>query len=111
MRFYLFIALTQLAVAPAHAHGEEVLVSLYAQAIAVVACFVGLQFVPVAKPHRLSGSIACIAGVVLAEFVVSNVPYNDNRAVITIAMVIFPILAAAGSVLIGRASAKRKAKT
>jgi len=111
MRLHLFIALTLLAVAPAHAHGEEILVSFYAQAIAVAACFVGLQIVPVAKPHRLSGSIACIAGVVLAEFVVSNVPYNDNRVVITMAMVILPIMAAAGSVLIGRASANRKAKT
>ena len=112
MHFQRLITLTLLAVSPvAHAHGEEVLVSFYAQAIAVVVCFAGLQFLPVARPHRLVGSIACIAGVVLAEFVISDVPYNDNRVVITIAMIVLPIMLTAGAVLIGMANAKRKAKT
>ena len=112
MRLRLLITLTLLAVAPvAHAHGEEVLVSFYAQAIAVVMCFAGLQFLPVARPHRVVGSIVCVAGVMLAEFVVSDVSYNDNRVVITIVMVVLPIMLTTGSVLIGMANTKRKAKT
>jgi phosphate/sulfate permease len=95
----------------AQAHGEEILVSFYAQAIAVVACFAGLQFLPVARPHRIVGVIACLAGVVFAEIAVSNVPYSDNRIAITIAMVIIPILATFASVFLGRANAKRKQRT
>lgn len=106
------VILTLLAISPvANAHGEEFLVSLYAQAISAVVCLAGLQFLPVARPHRLLGSIACIAGVMLAEFVVSDVPYDDNRVVITIAMIALPITLAAGAVVIGMASTKRKART
>ena len=104
---FMLLAISQAA----QAHGEEILVSFYAQAIAVVACFAGLQFSPVARPYRLIGVIACVAGVMLAEFAVSEVPYNDNRIAITIAMVITPIIATVGALLIGRANAKRKQRT
>ena len=96
-----------LAVAPfAHAHGEDILVSFYAQAIAVVVCFAGLQLLPAARAHRLFGFIACIAGVVVADFAVSDITYNDNRIVITIAMVVTPIISTAGGVLVARAYAR-----
>ena len=111
MRYRLSVLFILLSAAPlAHAHGEEILVSFYAQAIVVVACFAGLQFLSIARPHRLAGAIACIAGVVFAELSVSNIPYNDNRILITIAMIVAPIIATVGFVLIGRAYAKRKKK-
>ena len=112
MRHRSVILLMLLAIAPfAQAHGEEVLVSFYAQAIAVIACFACLQLLPVARPHRLAGLIAGVAGVVIVELAVADIPYHDNRMAITIAMVIVPVLATVSAVLIGRANGKRKQRT
>ena len=104
--------LVLLGAAPfAQAHGEEVLVSFYAQAIAVIACFACLQLLPVARPHRLAGLIAAVAGVVIVEFSVADIPYQDHRMAITVAMVTVPILSTVCAVLIGTANAKRKQRT
>jgi hypothetical protein len=85
-----FISTSQLA----HAHGEEVLVSIYAELASIALC-VGLLLVwRRAKPYRLIGVVACLIGLIVQNWAVSDIPYMQRRNVITAAGFIVPVVAA-----------------
>ena len=86
----------------AHAHGEEVLVSFYAQAITVTVVLLSLRFVPGLRLHWVAGVAGCIAGVVASWLVTADLPYMQNQLIITAVAVITPPVVAALSVYVAR---------
>lgn len=78
-------------VAPAYAHGEQILVSFYAQAIAVAAVLLSLRLFSAFRAHWVAGLSGCFAGVVVSWFVTGNMPYMENQALITIIGIMLPI--------------------
>jgi hypothetical protein len=84
-----FISTSQLA----HAHGEEVLTSIYAELASIALC-VGLLFLwRRARPYRLIGVVACIIGLIVENWAVSDIPYMKHRNLITAAGLIVPVVA------------------
>jgi hypothetical protein len=93
--------------APAYAHGEEILLSIYAQVAAVVATLLFVWLVPAVRAHWLAGSAGCIAGVVLAWALTGHLPYMQYRAIFTTVGVLAPIGVAAVCVFLARKNAPR----
>lgn len=88
-RWPCFLALT-LASPLAHAHGEEILTSIFAELTSVVLCLVFLFLHPRAKPYRGIGFFACVAGVVTENWVLADLLYMQYRHLITVAGLIAP---------------------
>ena len=59
----------------AHAHGEDVLISIYAELVSIGLCIAFLFFWPQEKPYRVIGFIGCLAGVVAGNWVFLELPY------------------------------------
>ena len=89
-----FIAASAVA-APAYAHGEQVLVSFYAQAIAVVAVLLSLRLIAAFRAHWVAGFFGCIAGVVVSWLTTASMPYMEHRVLITVLGVLLPAILAA----------------
>ena len=77
----------------AHAHGEEVLTSIYAELASIALCASLLFFWRGAKPYRLIGIVACIIGLVVENWAVSAIPYMKHRNLIAAAGFIVPAAA------------------
>jgi hypothetical protein len=86
----------------AFAHGEDVLATLFAQALAIVASVVA-SFLLLRSRHRTWAGIAgCIAGVILSWTITGDLPYDDNRMFITVLDVALPLLGTLAAVVAAR---------
>jgi hypothetical protein len=83
-----FISTSQLA----HAHGEDVLVSIYAELVSVALCVGVLYLWRRVRRYRRTGVLACIAGLILVNLAFLHTPYDENRELITAAGIIVPIV-------------------
>jgi hypothetical protein len=107
-RLSVFLSLTLLPVA-ALAHGEEVLVAVYGQAIAVAATLLSLWLVPSFRPSRLVGSLACVVGAALAWLVLGPLPFLEHRALISLAAAAAPVILAVAVVYASKHHAANRA--
>lgn len=99
-----FISTSQLA----HAHGEDVLSSIYAELASIALC-AGLLFLwRRAKPYRLIGSVACIIGLVVENWAVSVIPYMKHRNLISAAGFIVPAVATMLAVYVAQRRGRAK---
>ncbi|WP_137746126.1 hypothetical protein [Acidovorax sp. NB1] len=83
----------------AHAHGQEVLAVVYAQAAVVGVCLLLVWWVPGLRAGRWAVALGCGAGVVLAWARVLDLPRQSHAAETMAWMVLSPLLGAAGAVL------------
>jgi hypothetical protein len=88
------IAIVPLAALPvqAYAHGEEVLVTIYAELLTIVFVIVAFRLVPRLRRFWLGGVIACILGVVASCLATAGMPYRENMILITAISVALPLL-------------------
>ena len=82
----------------AHAHGEEVLVSVYAELVSIVLCALVLFTWRRALAHRLIGLAACVGSIVVEHWAVSDLPYMQYRKLITAAGFIVPLAATVSAI-------------
>ncbi|THC45311.1 hypothetical protein [Massilia sp. Mn16-1_5] len=92
----------------AQAHGEEVLVSIYAQLLSVALCVLFLLFWRAARPYRLIGMAACIAGLAVADWALAPVPYTEHQTLVTTVGFVVPIITSLSAVSISRRIVDRK---
>jgi len=76
---------------PAYAHGEELLVSVYSQVAVSVAIAAVLFLTPALRKHIKAGLVGILLGIVVAWFATGNMPFMENRSVITLVDVAFPL--------------------
>ena len=96
--------------APAYAHGEQVLVSFYAQAIAVAAVLVSLRLVSAFRAHWVAGAFGCFVGVVVSWFATLNMPYLANQVLITAVGVVLPVAFAVLCIFAARQAQRAKTR-
>jgi hypothetical protein len=101
-----FVA-TSVLTSSASAHGEEVLLSFYAQAVAVVAVLLCLGLITALREHWAAGTFGCLGGVVTSWLATARVPYMENRAIITVIGVLVPPFLAGLSVYVAHRYASR----
>ena len=91
------IAFVSLALLPplAFAHGQAVLVTIYAELLTIGFVVLFLLVVPKFRSFWLGGTTTCFLGVVGAWLVTSTIPYSDNQILITAISVILPLLSTA----------------
>jgi hypothetical protein len=82
----------------AHAHGEEVLVSVYAQLVSIAACALVLFTWRRALAHRVTGLLACVGSIVVEQWAISGLPYMQYRTLITAAGFIVPLAATVSAI-------------
>ena len=105
----LLIAIGAVFIAfPAHAHGEEVLVSIFAQVASVIAVVLALFAVRAFRSYWIPGLLGCISGTVLSEWATGDMPYRQNAALITAICAGAPIVFTALSVLAAACWAMRR---
>ncbi|EEF25171.1 conserved hypothetical protein, partial [Ricinus communis] len=85
----LFSSVSELA----HAHGEEVLTSIYAELASITLCITLLFIWRRAKRYRLVGAVACMVSVIIENWAVSGVPYMQYRNLVTAVGFIVPMAA------------------
>lgn len=91
------IAFTAMVALPvrACAHGEDVLVTIYAEILTIVLVIAAFLLVPRLRPFWLGGIIACVLGVAASWLATAGMPYRENMIVITAISVVLPLLATA----------------
>jgi hypothetical protein len=100
MRRTLAIAIAATVIAtPAYAHGEDVLVSIYAQGVTVVAATFLLLTIPTFRHHRLCGAVGCIVGLAVSWLMTDDMPYRANHVLITSIGIVSPLSFAGLAVL------------
>lgn len=108
-KFTVAVGLLVLSAA-AEAHGEEVLVSLFAEAVTVLGILLALGVSRPLRAHAGAGVFGCIAGVVLDWHLTGDLPYRENQRLITLLGIAIPLLLSAAFVLLAsRYRAKRGA--
>ena len=100
----VFASVSQLA----HAHGEEVLTSIYAEIASITLCITLLFIWRRAKPYRVIGVVACMVGVIVENWAVSGVPYMQYRNLITAVGFIVPVAATMLAVCVSQRIASHK---
>ena len=91
------IAFVSLALLPllAFAHGQAVLVTIYAEFLTIVFIVLFLLVVPKFRSFWFGGTIVCFLGVVGSWLATSAIPYSSNQILITAISVILPLLSTA----------------
>ena len=97
--------------AAAYAHGEDVLIPIYAQAAVVVATMLGLWLMPKVRAHRVIASLGCLAGATSAWLSTSHLPFQQNRSLITLVMAVAPVASAALFIFVAKRYASKHAET
>ena len=92
----------------AHAHGEEVLETVYAALASVAICAILLFSWHRAVNHRAIGLVACVASLVMANWAVSSLPYLQYRHLITVVGFAMPIVATVSAIYFSHRLASRK---
>jgi hypothetical protein len=92
----------------AHAHGGEVLTSMYAELASITLCITLLFMWRRAKPYRVIGVVACMVGVIAENWAVSGIPYMQHRNLITAVGFIVPVVATVLAVYIAQRIASPK---
>jgi hypothetical protein len=92
----------------AHAHGEEVLLSIFAELASIALCIALLLIWRRAKPYRVLGAVACMLALVVENWAVSGVSYRQHRNLITIAGFIVPIAATVLAICVSQRIANYK---
>ena len=90
---WLYSSILSLVSSAAHAHGEDVLTSIYAEIISIALCLAFLFLRKEAKQYRTIGFTACVIGVVGANWALSDVPYSQYQSLVAAVGVIVPLLA------------------
>ena len=106
-RWLYSIALT-LVSRVAYAHGEEVLTSICAEIISIALCLAFVFLRKEAKPYRAIGFIACVIGVIAANWALADVPYNQYQNIITAVGVLLPLSATFSAIYISKFIANHK---
>ena len=98
--FRLFAAVSAGCISvPAHAHGQDVLVSILAQMASVIIVVTVLFGVRVFRRHWILGLLGCISGTVFSWWVTGGMPYRQNASLITAIEVASPIAFSALAIL------------
>lgn len=92
----------------AHAHGEEVLMSIYAELASITLCITFLFIWHRVRPYRVIGAVACVIGVILGNWAVSGLPYMQYRNLITAVGLIVPLAATVLAIYVARRIAIHK---
>ena len=82
----------------AHAHGEEVLVSVFAELASIALCTLVLFTWRRALVHRVVGLVACVGSIVAEYWAVSGLPYMQYRNLITAAGFVLPLAATVSAI-------------
>jgi drug/metabolite transporter (DMT)-like permease len=84
---------------PAHAHGQEVFNSIFAQLASVIAVVFVLFANHSFRRHWPWGLLGCVTGVGLSWWATGDMPYRQNSTLITAVSAVGPILFAVLAVL------------
>jgi hypothetical protein len=103
-----YLLLFTLVSPSAHAHGEEVLTSIYAEFASIILCITLLIIWRRAKPYRVIGAVACTIGVIVENWAVGGLPYMQYRNLITAVGFIFPVAATVSAIYVAQLIAIRK---
>lgn len=103
---YFLALLTCFFAIPVHAHGEDVLSTLYAQLFSVLATFILLVTLSALKQHLRVGVVGCLLGIALSWVITVNLPYVAHNFLITALHVILPFAFAISAVLLIKRNAK-----
>lgn len=76
----------------AYAHGQDVLVTIYAELLTVFFVVLTLRLVSTFRPFWFGGTAACVFGVFASWFAVAGIPYSANQTIVTAISVILPLL-------------------
>jgi hypothetical protein len=99
--FRLFTAFGAVCIAfPAHAHGQDVLVSIFAQLASLIIVLAVLFGVRAFRRHWISGLLGCISGTIFSWWVTGGMPYRQNANLITAIDAASPIVFTALSILV-----------
>jgi hypothetical protein len=85
---------------PAYAHGQDVLVSMFAQAASVAVVLFLLFAVPALRRYWPAGLLGCIIGVLVSWLLTADIPYMANITSITIVDICCPVVFAALSIVV-----------
>jgi hypothetical protein len=92
----------------AHAHGEEILESVYAVLASIAICVMLLFSWRRAVAHRAIGLVACVASLVVGNWAVSSLPYLPYRYLITAVGFFVPIAATVSAIYVSHRLASHK---
>lgn len=92
----------------AHAHGEDVLTSIYAEIISIVLCLAFLFLRKDVKQYRAVGFTACGIGVIVENWALADVPYSQYQSIVTSLGFSVPLLATFSAVYLSKLIANRK---
>jgi hypothetical protein len=96
---------------PAHAHGQEVLTSLYAQLASVTVALTALFGVRECRRYWLAGLLGCISGTVLSWWVTGGMPYRQHANLITLILAVAPIAFLSLSIFAASRWARHRARS
>ena len=82
----------------AHAHGGEVLVSLYAELASIAICVMLLFTWRWAAAHRLIGFVAGVASLFVGNWALSSLPYLQCQNLITAVGFVVPLAATVSAI-------------
>ncbi len=105
---WIYLVVLSLVSRAAHAHGEDVLTSIYAEIISVALCIAFLFLRKEAKPFCAIGFAACIAGVIAVNWALADVPYLQNQSMIMVVEFIMPLMATFSVIQISKIIANHK---
>ena len=104
-----FIALIALVLpATAEAHGEEVLVTVFAQFVTVAAILAIISMVRALKRYSSVGFVGCFVGVAISWALTGQMPYRENRNLITMALVVLPVISTVLALVLARLLANKR---
>jgi hypothetical protein len=110
--FRLFTAVGAVCISlPAHAHGQDVLVSIFAQMASVIIVVAVLFGVRAFRRHWISGSLGCVSGTIFSWWITGGMPYRQNANLITAIDAVSPIVFSALSILAACLWAKRRERS
>jgi hypothetical protein len=92
----------------AHAHGEEILVTVYAELASIAICAMVVLSWHRAVSHRVIGLMACLVSVIVGNWAVSDLPYMQYRNLITAVGFIAPLAATISAIYVSHHLASRE---
>jgi hypothetical protein len=84
----------------AHAHGEEVLLSVYAELASIAICLMLLFTWRRAAAHRVIGLVACVAGLFVGNWALSSLPFLQYGNLITAVGFVVPLAATVSAIYV-----------
>lgn len=95
---------------PARAHGEEMLMPIFAQLASLALCALALLTWRRARGQRLAGLIACVTSTAIVLWAVAGLPYRQYLYLVTVAAFVVPLAATVSAIYLTHARRAKQRK-